>query len=133
MSRAEQLEEPLPESKPLILCVDDEPIPLTLRKCVLERSGFDVIAINSGSAALEIIEREPIDLVLTDMLMPGLSGTDLARAIKQRKPELPIILFSGVNEIPEDAAFADLFLSKVEGPAKMCAKVSELLHHSQQR
>jgi len=133
MPPVEPLEEPLSESKPRILCVDDEAIPLSLRKSVLERSGFEVIAINSGAAALEVIEREPIDLVLTDMLMPGLSGTELARAIKQRRPELPIILFSGVNEIPEDASFADLFLSKVEGPAKMCAKVSELLQHSQQR
>lgn len=118
----------MPERKSIILCVDDETIPLTLRKCVLEKSGFSVITAASGAEALAIIDRETIDLVLTDLLMPGLSGTELARAIKQRKPELPVVLFSGVNEIPEDADCADMFLSKVEGPVVMCAKIGGMLN-----
>ncbi len=116
----------LPESKSTILCVDDEPIPLTLRKCVLERAGFQVITAESGAQALEALEQQSIDLVLTDLLMPAMSGTELSRRIKERWSQLPVILYSGVNEIPEDAR-ADLFLSKVEGPAKMCEKIRELL------
>ncbi len=72
----------------------------------------------------------PVDLVLTDLLMPGLSGTDLAREIKQRRPNLPVVLYSGVKEVPLDVALADLFLSKVEGPAAMCEKLSEILKKS---
>jgi len=117
----------LPEAKSTILCVDDEAIPLTLRKCVLEKFGYAVIAARSGAEALQVLEAQRVDLVLTDLLMPGLSGVELARQIKQRKPGLPVVLFSGVNEIPEDASSADLFLSKVEGPSSMCAKVDELL------
>jgi len=113
--------------KPVILCVDDEQIPLSLRKCVLEKLGYSVLTANSGTEALEQLQRQHVDLVLTDMLMPGLSGAELAREIKQRMPQLPIILFSGVNEIPEDANYADVFLSKVEGPARMSATISEVL------
>ena len=117
----------MPEEKSVILCVDDEAIPLTLRKCVLEKFGYEVIAAGSGAEALQILDTRAVDLVLTDLLMPGLSGTDLAREIKQRKPNLPVVLFSGVNEIPEGAEAADMFLSKVEGPASMCEKLGAVL------
>jgi response regulator RpfG family c-di-GMP phosphodiesterase len=59
--------------------------------------------------------------------MPGSTGTELARKIKARLPGLPVILHSGVNEIPSDAACADLFLSKVVGPVILCEKVSVVL------
>ena len=120
----------MPPEKPVILCVDDEQIPLVLRKTVLEKLGYSVVTANSGAEALEQLQRQHVDLVLTDMLMPGLSGAELAREIKQRMPKLPIILFSGVNEIPEGASYADVFLSKVEGPARMSATISEVLSQS---
>jgi len=118
------------DEKPIILCVDDEEIPLSLRKSVLEKLGYSVVTANSGAEALKLLEKHRVDLVLTDMLMPGLSGAELAREIKQRMPRIPIILFSGVNEIPEDAGYADFFLSKIEGPARMSAKISEVLSQS---
>ena len=121
------MEAPLPEGKHVILCVDDEAIPLILRKCVLEKLGYEVIAAASGAEALQILEGQAVDLVLTDLLMPGFSGTELARAIKQRKPHLPVVLFSGVNEVPEGAEVADMFLSKVEGPVSMCEKLEAML------
>ena len=117
----------MPESGFVILCVDDEPVPLKLRKLVLEKQGYRVILANSATEALETMARQRIDLVLTDFLMPGVSGTELARRSKERAPEIPVVLYSGVNEVPEDAVYADLFLSKMEGPAAMCAKISELL------
>ncbi len=92
--------------------------------------GYSVLTANSGAEALEQLQKQHVDLVLTDMLMPGLSGAELAREIKQRMPKLPIILFSGVNEIPEGARYADVFLSKVEGPARMSEKISEVLHQA---
>lgn len=122
----------MPPEKAVILCVDDEQIPLSLRKCVLEKLGYSVLTANSGAEALEQIQKHHVDLVLTDMLMPGLSGTELAREIKQRMPDLPIILFSGVNEIPEGVGYADVFLSKVEGPARMSEKIAEVLGQSRQ-
>jgi CheY-like chemotaxis protein len=119
-----------PESEFVILCVDDEPIPLKLRKLVLEKQGYRVVVATSGSEALETLGRQRIDLVLTDLLMPGVSGTELARRAKERAPQVPVVLFSGVNEVPEDARYADLFLSKMEGPAAMCEKIGQLLAKS---
>jgi CheY-like chemotaxis protein len=112
----------------VILCVDDEPNSLILRKLVLEKAGYRVLTASSANQALEVLSSSSrIDLVLSDQLMPGGTGTDLARQVKARFPRIPIILISGVNEIPPDADNADLFMSKVEGPAAMCEKISSVL------
>jgi len=59
--------------------------------------------------------------------MPGGTGTELAQSIKKRWPEMPVVLISGINEIPPEAAYADMFISKVEGPTALCAKISAIL------
>lgn len=113
--------------KRVILCVDDEPNALILRKMVLERAGFSVLTANSLVQAIQVISSSPIDLVLSDQLMPGGTGTDLARQLKATHPTLPIIIISGVNEMPPEADQADLFMSKVEGPVAMCEKITSVL------
>jgi len=120
----------VPDDKHVILCVDDEAIPLVLRKSVLEKFGYSVLTASSGAEALRLLESNRVDLVLTDMLMPGMNGTQLAREVKAKRPELPVVLYSGVNEMPEDASYADLFLSKVAGPVHMCTKIGEVLNGS---
>jgi CheY-like chemotaxis protein len=115
------------QRKRMILCVDDEETSLILRKLVLEKSGFAVMTAGSANQAMEIVGSQPIDLVLSDQLMPGETGTELARRIKAVRPGLPVVLVSGVNEVPIDADFADLFISKLEGPENLCQKVREVL------
>lgn len=110
-----------------ILCVDDEENPLVLRKFLLEKAGYDVITAKSAEEALEIAGRENVDLVLSDYLMPGTTGAELARRVKVRRPDLPVVLLSGVNEIPAGADIADAFLSKVEGPERLCQQIASVL------
>ena len=113
-----------------ILCVDDEENQLAVRKLVLEFEGYVVLTASSGQQALNLLALHHIDLVLSDHLMPGMVGTELARQIKARTPDLPVILISAVKEIPADAASADLFMSKLDGPAAMCQNISTLLAQS---
>jgi two-component system response regulator CpxR len=113
-----------------ILCVDDEENQLAVRKLVLEWEGYVVLTASSGQQALDLFALHPIDLVLSDHLMPGMVGTELARQIKARNPDLPVILISAVNEIPADATYADLFMSKLDGPVAMCQNISALLMRS---
>ena len=110
-----------------ILCVDDERIPLLLRVRVLEKAGFEVISAASGTQALEILESRSFDLVLSDQLMPGMTGTQLARTIKQNYEGLPVVLVSGVNEMPEGVEFADQFISKLDGPVSLCEALVRIL------
>src|ERR1700761_319002 len=113
--------------KETILCVDDEENQLAVRKLVLESKGYAVLTAPSGPHALALLDQHPVDLVLSDHLMPGLTGAELARQIKAQKPELPVILISAVNEIPVDAANADLFMSKLDGPLAMCENIAAML------
>jgi CheY-like chemotaxis protein len=107
--------------------VDDEEIPRTLRRLILVKQGYTVLPAISAAQALELIDQHHVDLVLTDQMMPGLVGTELAKRLRAARPSLPIIIVSGVNEIPEDAGFADRFVSKVEGPEALFRNISEVL------
>lgn len=127
--RNRRFEVRLSAPRALILCVDDEELPLTLRKLVLEKQGYEVVPARSAAVAARLIETRMPDLVLTDQLMPGGNGSELARWVKQAHPTLPVVLISGVNEIPEDASQVDLFISKVEGPVRMCEKIEAVLAH----
>src|SRR5271166_5634865 len=63
--------------KKTILCVDDNEQALSIRKILLETRGYRVLACNNGAAALEAFRRGGIDLVITDLIMPGLDGSRL--------------------------------------------------------
>ena len=110
-----------------ILCVDDEDLPRTLRKLILQKQGYQVITASSGAEALALLERGGISLVLTDQLMPGMTGTELTKLVKSTRPAMPVILISGVNEIPPDAIYADRFISKVGGTQLLFDTVAEVL------
>jgi CheY-like chemotaxis protein len=110
-----------------ILCVDDEETPRTLRKLILQKQGYQVITAASGAEALGLLDRTSIHLVLSDQMMPGMSGTELTKSVKAMRPTMPVILISGVNEIPADATFADRFVSKIGGPELLFKAVAEVL------
>ena len=110
-----------------ILCVDDEEIPRILRKLILQKQGYRVVTAASGLEALELLDGANINLVLSDLMMPGMSGTELTKSVKSMRPTMPVILISGVNEIPADARYADRFISKVGGPELLFQTVIEVL------
>jgi CheY-like chemotaxis protein len=116
------------EHKAVILCVDDEQNPLKLRKLVLQRAGYEVLTASSAKEALEVVASRKIDLVLSDHLMPGMHGTELAEQIKAKHPKLPVILLSGVNELPAGSTIANAFISKIEGPDALCKEVAAVLN-----
>ena len=84
-----------------ILVVDDEEIVRELTVQVLERAGYDVVAVESPERALELVDRESVDLVVSDVVMPKLSGVELLDEIRVRRPELPVILMTGGSPEPE--------------------------------
>jgi len=70
--------------KKTILCVDDNEQSLSIRKILLETRGYRVLACNNGQLALEMFRRGGIDLVITDLIMPGLDGSHLIEEIKKK-------------------------------------------------
>jgi CheY-like chemotaxis protein/two-component sensor histidine kinase len=88
----------------VILFVDDDPLIAMSTMEMLEDLGHQVIGANSGRHALDILKSEQqIDLMMTDHVMPGMTGIELAAASRQVRPTLPILLATGYAELPEGA------------------------------
>ena len=77
-----------------ILIVDDEKNYPLILSSVLEDEGFETLTANSGQAALEILKSSDVDLVLTDMKMPVMNGIQLLEKIKDKDPDLPVIMMT---------------------------------------
>lgn len=87
-----------------VLLVDDEDLVRLVTADMLVDLGYRVVDAASAEQALRTIESGvPVDLVVTDHLMPGMTGTDLARAVRARWPGLPVLLVSGYSEVDDVA------------------------------
>jgi len=86
-----------PDARPVVLLVDDEPAIRQLAGRLLERDGFTVIRVETALAAIALIEDPAvaIDVVLTDLVMPGMGGADLAAVVRRVRPTVPIVFMSG--------------------------------------
>lgn len=83
-----------------ILLVDDEEIVIHFGQSALKRFGYEVTALDDPKAALAAFKKRPsqFDIVITDQVMPGMQGDELASAIKAIRPDIPIILFTGFSD-----------------------------------
>jgi DNA-binding response OmpR family regulator len=103
-------------SRPLILVVEDDPTISDLVAYNLERSGFDVRKERTGRSGLEAALTGGADLVLMDLMLPGLDGMSASKEIKRRRPEMPIIMLTARGEretmLEGFAAGADDYVTK---------------------
>ena len=87
-------------SSATILAVDDDRDVLTFLETVLQSAGYRVLRAEGGWNAVEVYEAcgEPIDLLLTDVIMPDLTGPVVAERIRSRQPDLPVLFISGHHD-----------------------------------
>ena len=119
--------------QPVVLVVDDEQIIADTLAAILTRSGYTALTAYDGAAALETADLIPPHMVITDICMPGMSGIELAIAIRETIPDCKVLLFSG------QASTADLLaaartagyefeaLSKPIHPTELLAHISKCL------
>jgi PAS domain S-box-containing protein len=96
-------EEP-PREAATILCIDDETAGLMPRRLLLESAGYRVIEARSGLEGIRLFQSEKVDAVILDYWMSGMKGTQVASELKRIKPSVPIIVLSGMMELPGEAA-----------------------------
>jgi len=90
-----------------ILLVDDTPANIDVLRETLENAGYNIAAASSGEKALKIVERIEVDLILLDVMMPGLSGFDTCKALKQNSSTANIpVIFITAKAAPEDISNA---------------------------
>ncbi len=110
-----------------VLCIDDNATALSIRKRVLEVSGYSVLTAGDAATAMQLFTSMEVGLVLTDHFVQGTTGMELAAEMKRLKPDVPIMILSALC-LPEGVIHADLFLSKTETPATVLQKISELVN-----
>jgi DNA-binding NtrC family response regulator len=97
---------PVPRMAATLLLIDDNAVQAATRQTILKRAGYFVIAALNPARALEQIQSgefpAEIQLVITDHLMPGMSGADFVRALRKTNPTLPVLVISGLEEAEQE-------------------------------
>jgi CheY-like chemotaxis protein len=128
VSEAAPAQAPPDDANCTILVVDDDVLIAASTVDMVEDLGFRVIEANSGAKALEILGGDdPVDLMVTDFAMPGMNGMELARAAKEVRPDLPVLLASGYAETPLGAETDLPRLAKPYRQEQLATQIAQLL------
>jgi DNA-binding NarL/FixJ family response regulator len=128
---------PVPHPRPwVLLLVDDEPDILASIRTLAESSipGLKVVTAASGRVGLELLDRERVDVIVSDFKMPGMDGIEFLYQCRRRHPNIPRVMLTafGNEDLARRAvtdAFASAFISKGAEPEAIVAGVSRLLHY----
>ncbi len=122
-----------------ILIVDDDFDTLHMVGKMLERHGFEIAAANNGEKAIQLAQTEHPDLIILDVMMPGMDGYEVTRKLRaiETTAYIPIILFTAKAQVDDKLegfeAGADDYLTKPTHPAELIARVKEHPHPPQNR
>jgi CheY-like chemotaxis protein len=110
-----------------ILCIDDDDGMLRYQRALLERRGYKVLTAASARHGLQIAAICTVAAVIVDYHMPEMNGHEVAIEIKRIRPQIPIVMVSSDDEIPEPALnFVDAFVSKNERPSRLLPVITRI-------
>jgi len=116
------------EQKVVLLCVDDEPLGLEVRKVVLQRQGYDVLTATSGREALKMVSENAITAVILDYSMPEMNGGQVAAELKRSNPKVKILLLSAYLDLPDEVSqYVDARAVKATSPTAFLSALQQLL------
>jgi len=119
-----------------VICVDDNEFVLEILHWYLESLGYVVTRCVSGESAIEALEKELPDAVTLDFEMPKMDGGQVARAMKERAPQIPIVMFSGTSNVSQQTLeLVDRFVSKdaANAFASLADAINSVLAHTKKR
>jgi CheY-like chemotaxis protein len=108
--------------QPTLVWIDDYKPGLALYQMMFEMAGYRVLTASSGKSGIALVTQNVVDAVVVDYEMPEMNGYEVASALKRMRPDLPIVLFSGLTSIPTKA------LSVVDGCCDKAGSRDELLN-----
>jgi two-component system, OmpR family, response regulator MprA len=122
--------------QPRILVVDDDLRILSMMRRILEVDGYSVDVASDGDSSLEIIRRDPVDLLILDVMMPGLDGFEVCRTVR-RESAVPILMLTARDEASDKVngldCGADDYVVKPFNPDELLARIRALLRRVQPR
>jgi CheY-like chemotaxis protein len=112
----------------VILCVDDESTVLQPLGIMLQRRGFRILSAKDGVSAIELFRQIKCDAVILDYAMPGMSGGEVAKVLREENSTVPIILHTGYKEI-DDPLLTNVSCTLPKGSLSfLITKLNDLLH-----
>jgi len=121
--------------KKSILCIEDEPEMIDLIRLILSRKGFEVIGAASGMDGLDIIRKKNPDLLLLDLMMPGMDGWEVYQQIKadEKTRDIPVIVVTAKAQSIDKVlgihiAKVDDYIAKPFSPQELLASVEKVLN-----
>ena len=124
---------------PLVMVVDDEPHLCNILRRVLELEGYRAITAPDGEAALRLAEENKPDVILLDLVMPGINGREVCRRVREFSAETRIIYFTAKADPTDPVQFrelhreADGFIAKPATSKQILAKLNDVLHHPRKK
>jgi PAS domain S-box-containing protein len=117
----------------LVLLVEDNPEVAEVSTSMLEQLGYRVQSVRDAAGALEALDEQTFDLVISDIVMAGtMDGLGMARAIRERRPELPVLLVTGYSHIVNDASEEFIVMRKPFKLAELSRAASRMIAESKQ-
>ncbi|MBA4420082.1 MAG: hypothetical protein C0391_02935 [Anaerolinea sp.] len=119
-----------------ILIVDDDLDTLRLVRLVLQKQGYEIVEASNGEQALDMVKTNTLDLILLDLMMPGMDGYEVAQRIRRNEIQthIPILMFSAKSQVEDKvsgyAAGGDSYITKPTHPDELLAVVRNLLANS---
>ena len=113
----------------LVLLAEDDPALKRYLEVVLQRAGYAVVSASDGLEAMKLLLSNPVNIVVTDAVMPNLNGYELCRFVRssQQLSHLPIVLLSALDAKNADAEKVDVFLPKPVSPEVLLECLAKLL------
>ena len=122
----------VPQKQYAVLLIDDNAIQAATRQTILKRAGYVVFAVLNPERALEQLRNndypDPIDLVITDHIMPGMNGAEFVTRLREFSPEMPVLVISGLAEAEDEySALGVDFRMKPLLPQNLISTVQALI------
>jgi DNA-binding NtrC family response regulator len=115
----------------IVLCIDDDDSMLGYHRALLERSGFAVLTAASARHGVQIASASGVAAVIVDYHMPDMNGHEVATEIKRVKPQLPIVMVSSEDDIPEHVLqVVDAFVPKNEAHSRLLPVITRMCGES---
>ncbi|MFI5088336.1 MAG: response regulator [Terriglobales bacterium] len=115
-----------------VLLIDDSPLQLRVREAVLRDAGFEVCTATTAESAHALLQSEPagasVGVIVTDHILPGASGAEFVRQLREMKPSVPVIVITGLPEAEDEyAGLGVVFRQKPCPPPELIALVRDAL------
>lgn len=118
-----------------ILVIEDDPRIQKALQRLFSAEGYEISAVTDGALALKVLQSEPPQAVILDLILPGMSGRELCRAIKRSCPETPVLVLSAVSDVADKVLLlelgADDYVTKPFSPRELLARVQAAIRRAQ--